>query len=65
MLLILSSNTILLFVSWLTTTYNWLIVTTCKSILAIFVLPTNPKVVAVVSTALGTILFNLIFPVLP
>jgi hypothetical protein len=34
--------------------------TTCKSILAIFVLPTNPKVIAVVSTVLGTII-NLIF----
>ena len=36
--------------------------TICESVLAIFILPTNPKVVAVVSTVLGTII-DLIFPV--
>jgi hypothetical protein len=35
-----------------------------KSVLAILVLPTNPKVVAVVSVILGGILFNLMFLVL-
>jgi hypothetical protein len=35
-------------------------VTTCESILAIFISPTNPKVVAVVSTVLSAII-NLIF----
>jgi hypothetical protein len=35
--------------------------TTCESILAILVLPTNSKVVAVVGIALGSILFNLLF----
>jgi hypothetical protein len=36
-------------------------VTTCESILVILVLPTDPKVVAVVNITLGGILFNLIF----
>jgi hypothetical protein len=35
--------------------------TTCKFILAILVLPTNLKVVAVISTTLGGILFNKLF----
>jgi hypothetical protein len=35
-------------------------VTTYKSILAIFVSPTNPKVIAVIGTVLNTII-NLIF----
>jgi hypothetical protein len=64
-LLILSFNTIPLFVSWLTTTYNYFIMTTCKSVLAILVLFTDFKVVTVVSITLGNILFNLIFLVLP
>jgi hypothetical protein len=64
MLLILLSNTIPLFVSWLTTVYNWPIITTCESVLAMLILPTNPKVVAVVSTVLSTIV-DLIFLVLP
>jgi hypothetical protein len=38
--------------------------TTYKSILAIFILSTNFKIIAVVSTVLGTII-NLIFLVLP
>jgi hypothetical protein len=59
-MLILLSNTILLFVSWLTTAYNCLIMTICKSILAILVLLTNSKVVTIVST-LGGILFNKLF----
>jgi hypothetical protein len=63
MLLILLSNTILLFVNWLTTTYSCPIVTTYKSILAMFISPTNPKIVAIVSTVLGAII-DLIFPVL-
>jgi hypothetical protein len=48
-------------VSWLTTTCNCLIITTCKSVLAILVLPINLKVIAVISVVLGSILFNLIF----
>jgi hypothetical protein len=60
-LLILLFNTILLFVSWLTTAYSWPIVTTCESILAIFVSPINPKVVTVVGVALGSILFDKLF----
>jgi hypothetical protein len=35
--------------------------TTCKSVLVILVLPINPKVVAIVSIALGSILFNKLF----
>jgi hypothetical protein len=35
--------------------------TTCESMLAIFILPTNSKVVAVVSIALSNILFNKLF----
>jgi hypothetical protein len=45
-----------LFISWLTTAYNCPIITTCKSILAILVLPINPKVVTVVNIILGGIL---------
>jgi hypothetical protein len=62
MLLILLFNTIPLFISWLTTVYSWPIITTCKSILVIFILPTNLKVIAIISTILGAII-NLIFPV--
>jgi hypothetical protein len=36
-------------------------VTICESILAILILPTNLKVVAIVSVALGGILFNKLF----
>jgi hypothetical protein len=36
-------------------------VTIYKSVLAMLVSPTNPKVVAVVSVTLGGILFNLVF----
>ena len=44
--------------------YSWSIMTTCKSVLAIFVLPTDPKVVAVMSIAFGGILIDLVFPFL-
>jgi hypothetical protein len=60
MLLILSFNTILLFINWSTTTYSWPIVTTYKSILVIFILLTNSKVITVVGTVLNAII-NLIF----
>jgi hypothetical protein len=50
-----------LFVSWLTTAYNCPIITTCESVLAILVLPTNFEVVTVVSVTLGDILFNELF----
>jgi hypothetical protein len=59
MLLILLFNTILLFVSWLTITYSCPIVTTCESVLAIFVSPINLKVVACVGTVLNTIIDEL------
>jgi hypothetical protein len=49
-------------VSWLITIYNWPIVTTYKSILAIFISPTNPKVVAVVGAVLSTIINLIFFP---
>ena len=42
--------------------YSWPIITTYESVLAIFVLPTNPKAVAIVDIAFGGILINLIFP---
>jgi hypothetical protein len=64
MLLILLFNTIPLFVSWSTTTYSCPIITVYKSMLAILISPTNPKVITVISTALGTILFNLMFFIL-
>jgi hypothetical protein len=35
--------------------------TTCESMLAILVSPTDPKVVAIVGVALGSILFNKLF----
>ena len=44
--------------------YNWPIVTTCKSILAIFILLTDPEAVAVMGVAFGGILIDLIFPFL-
>jgi hypothetical protein len=47
--------------SSLTTIYSCPIITTCESILVIFILFTNFKVVAVVNAILGTILFNLMF----
>jgi hypothetical protein len=53
-----------LFVSWLTTAYSCLIITTYESVLAMLVSPTNFKVVTVIGTVLGAILFNLIFLVL-
>jgi hypothetical protein len=59
------SNTILLFINWLTTAYNCPIITTYKSVSAILVLPTNPKVVAVVNIALGSILLTSYFFLLP
>jgi hypothetical protein len=65
MLLILLSNTTLLFVSWLITLYSCPIVTTYKSVLAILVLPINPKVIAVVSVILGGILLISYFFLLP
>ena len=42
--------------------YSWPIVTTCKSILAILVLPINPKAVVVVGIAFSGILINLVLP---
>jgi hypothetical protein len=60
MLLILSFNTILLFINWSTTTYSWPIVTTYESILVIFILLTNSKVITVVGAVLDAII-NLIF----
>jgi hypothetical protein len=60
MLLILSFNIIPLFINWLTTAYSWPIITTCESVLVIFISFTNPKVVAVVGAVLDTII-NLIF----
>ena len=41
--------------------YSWPIITTYKSILAIFILPTNPKAVAVIDITFGGILIDLIF----
>jgi hypothetical protein len=64
MLLILLFNAIPLFVSWLTIIYNYFIVTTYKSILVMLILSTDFKVIAIINTALGAILFNLIFLVL-
>jgi uncharacterized membrane-anchored protein YitT (DUF2179 family) len=55
-LLILLFNAILLLVSWLTILHSCPIMTTCESVSAILVLPTNPKVVAVVGVILGGIL---------
>jgi hypothetical protein len=63
--LILLSNTTLLFVSWLTTLYNYPIITTYKSVLAILVSPTNPKVVGVVGVVLSGILLISYFFLLP
>ena len=60
--LILFSNTCLLPVSWLIIAYSWPIITTCKSISAIFVSPTNPEVVAVVGITFSGILIDLVFP---
>ena len=44
--------------------YSWPIVTTYKSVLAIFVSPINPKVVAVIGVAFSGILIDLMFPFL-
>ena len=44
--------------------YSWPIMTTCESILAIFVLPINPEAVAVVGIAFSGILIDLTFPFL-
>jgi hypothetical protein len=60
-LLILLFNAIPLLISWSTITYSWPIMTTCESVLAMFVSPTNPKIIAVVSIVLGGILFNKLF----
>jgi cellulose synthase/poly-beta-1,6-N-acetylglucosamine synthase-like glycosyltransferase len=35
--------------------------TTCESVLVIFILPINPKVVAIVNITLGGILYNKLF----
>ena len=43
---------------------NWPIVTTCKSMSAMLVLPTDPEAVAVVDVAFGGILIDLMFPFL-
>jgi hypothetical protein len=45
----------------LTTTYNCLIITTYKSVLAMLILLTDFKVIAIVSVTLGSILFNKLF----
>ena len=63
-LLILFFNTCPLPVSWLMIVYSWPIMTTYESVLAIFILPTNPKAVAVVSITFSGILINLMFPFL-
>ena len=60
-LLILFFNACPLLVSRLIITYNWPVITTYKSILAIFVSPTNPKAVAIISIAFSGILINLVF----
>ena len=41
--------------------YSWPIVTTCESVLAMLVLLTNPKVVAVVGVTFSGILIDLMF----
>ena len=45
-------------------TYSWPIVTTYKSISAIFILPTNPEAVAIMGIAFSGILINLVLPFL-
>ena len=44
--------------------YSWPIMTTYKSISAMLVLPTNPKVVAIVGIAFSGILIDLVLPFL-
>ena len=43
--------------------YSWPIITTYKSVLAIFISLTNPKAVAVVGITFSGILIDLVFPV--
>ena len=42
--------------------YSWPIITTYESVLAIFVLSTNPKAVAIIGIPFSGILINLMFP---
>ena len=44
--------------------YSWPIMTTCESVLAIFVSPTDPEAVAVVGVAFSGILIDLLSPFL-
>ena len=44
--------------------YSWPIITTYKSVLAMLILPINPKAVAVIDIAFGGILIDLVFPFL-
>ena len=44
--------------------YNWPIVTTYESILAMLVSSTDPKAVAIMGVAFGGISINLVFPFL-
>ena len=44
--------------------YSWPIVTTCKSVLAIFISLTDFEAVAVIGIAFGGILIDLMFPFL-
>ena len=64
-LLILSSNTLLLSYKWSTISYSCPRVIICESVSAILVSPPNPKVVAavvsVVVGAFGGILFNFFY----
>ena len=43
---------------------SWPVVTTYKSVSAIFVLPTDPEAVAVVGVTFGGILIDLVLPFL-
>ena len=61
-LVIIFSNTCPLLVNQLIIYCNWPIVTTYKSILAILILPTNFKAVAVIGVTFNSILINLMFP---
>ena len=42
--------------------YNWPVMTTCKSVSAILILPTDLEAVAVVDIAFGGILIDLVLP---
>ena len=44
--------------------YSWFIIITYKSVSAIFILPTNSEVVAIITIAFSSILIDLVFPIL-